>query len=865
MIRDTIRTSTLVGIAACLAGWLLAASVGLAQERLAHLAVLQPAYPQAFFFRSAEGLAANPQVDFRQWNACFQRLMGIEGKVLEEEVPGRSLRNIDFFTRFKKEHPHQLVLLHFNGNARDPRWEPSEYFAGHFIYYNGAKILSDVPAEEGNTQIAVDDPALFHTGTGRYRDANDDVGLCELDERGRPNWHASEQVQLVSVDSQSKTIIVRRGCYGTKPRAFRAGRAYAAAHMTEGPWGRNSHLLWYYNYSTACPRDGQGRTCADVLAAELAGLFAAGGRLEHFDGLEFDVLHHALGRPRGRGPDCNADTVADSGYLAGQNTYGIGVVEFCRELRRRLGADRLILADGMSEANQRAFGILNGIESEGWPRLNDWQLRDWSGGMNRHLFWRENAAQPVFNYVNHKFVMPGPQPGEMREPDVPWNIHRLVFAAAMFTDSAVCYSFRPPKAAEDLVGIWDELDQGVENRLGWLGRPCGPAVRLAALRPDVLAGRGERPGDRLLEQFAGDGVRFFAADGAVCAKPNQGAEGPMEFLLCGVPCHGPDLFVSLTAESQPMEGYPREVARRLWVTVVPPEGPLTRPDLPKGGICLRGQAETELDGATGASIRWMPQRKLGNEAHDCYLVHPPYRGGVGYTFWTRDLTVPQGGRIELFTAMGEKSPDRSDGVVFRIELAELHGERPAGFQPVFTHQQVQAAWIAHRVDLAAWQGKRVRLKFIADCGPKDNSVTDHAHWGDVAVTGPGGRTALAQHERFMTWVNDRPFTSTFYFSGVRSGTVDLLFQLEEPGELRIRSIRVHAFPDVIYREFEHGLVLGNPSPQAFPFDLDSLLPGRKYRRLRGSPEQDPATNNGSPVEGTVTLGPKDGLFLVRIE
>ena len=81
------------------------------------------------------------------------------------------------------------------------------------------------------------------------------------------------------------------------------------------------------------------------------------------------------------------------------NAYGIGVVEFCRRLREKLGPQRLILADGMAVTNQRAFRILNGIESEGWPELRDWEARDWSGGLNRHLFWNQNAFTPVFNYM----------------------------------------------------------------------------------------------------------------------------------------------------------------------------------------------------------------------------------------------------------------------------------------------------------------------------------------------------------------------------------------------------------------------------------------------------------------------------------
>ncbi|MHC4632520.1 MAG: twin-arginine translocation signal domain-containing protein, partial [Planctomycetota bacterium] len=210
-----------------------------------NLRIFNGQYPRVFFFRQAEGRAAQKSLSYEQWEETFERLMGIEGKVLDEEVLGRSIRNIDFFTCFKQRHPNQLVLLHFNGNARDPRYESERFFAGHWIYFNGAKILSNVPAEYGETNIHVDKPNLFKLNMGRYRDRNEDIGLCMLDAFGKPNWHQSEQVQLISIDSRNKTIRVRRGCYGTEPRAFPTGQGYAAAHMTEGPWGNKNYLLWY--------------------------------------------------------------------------------------------------------------------------------------------------------------------------------------------------------------------------------------------------------------------------------------------------------------------------------------------------------------------------------------------------------------------------------------------------------------------------------------------------------------------------------------------------------------------------------------------------------------------------------------------
>ena len=43
------------------------------------LRVLGAERPRAFFFRGAEGFAANRKITYERWEACFERLMGIEG------------------------------------------------------------------------------------------------------------------------------------------------------------------------------------------------------------------------------------------------------------------------------------------------------------------------------------------------------------------------------------------------------------------------------------------------------------------------------------------------------------------------------------------------------------------------------------------------------------------------------------------------------------------------------------------------------------------------------------------------------------------------------------------------------------------
>jgi len=268
---------------------------------------------------------------------------------------------------------------------------------------------------------------------------------------------------------------------------------------------------------------------------------------------------------------------------------------------------------------------------------------------------------------------------------------------------------------------------------------------------------------------------------------------------------------------------------------------------------LRGGEDAELDRATGAGIRWIAHCNLGGEAHSAYLVHPPYKGKTGLTYWERTVTVPEQGRLEFFTGMGEKSPERSDGVVFQVSV---DGEK------VFEHTQKAFQWVPHTVPLAKWAGKTVTLRFVSDCGPNDNATTDHAHWGDAWVLGPKGREGVTPAAEYMSWANGDVFESSFAFTDVRSPTVDLDVRIEGGEPFTIASVAACAHPDTICRLYEHGLVLANPSPRPFVFDLEKLYPGRAFRRLQGTELQDTKTNDGSRVGAKVTLAPKDALFLV---
>lgn len=833
---------------------LAAAAASAWAQQAPDLALLGPDCPRVFFFRSAEAGPYRKGMTYEPWADEYGRLMGIMGKCLDEEVVGREALNPEWFSRFKREHPRQAVLLHVNGNARDPRYATAPYFAGHWIYRAATAVVADVPAEAGETEIRVADASDFKVGTGRYRASADDLALFGIASDGRHDWTRCEQVQLVSVDEQANTIRVRRGCYGTRPLAFRAGQARAAAHMTEGPWGKDNHLLWYYNFAEHCPRDAEGKQCADRLVDELGAWFGKGGKLEAFDGLEFDVMFNET-----RG-DTDGDGVEDNGVVGGVNRYGIGMAAFARRLRERLGPGRIIQGDGSlgpgGVRSQRAFGVLNGIESEGWPNLDDWAFDDWSGGLNRLAFWQANAQAPAFSYINHKWVEPVPgQPGEHRDAQVPFARHRLAFAGALFADAAITYALQPPREAKGRIGIWDEFVGGTENRVGWLGRPLGPAVRLAAARPDALA-------DGPLARRLAGAVTCAERGTEVTVSAADPAAGETVFTVRDVPVEGSQLTVFATLSGAPRKDYPDAMARLAEVEVAGGATALLERQPACTGMALRRREEAALDAATGARVSFQPNVRIGGTVLPAYAVHPPFKAVKGAVFWCRDVEVPADAELRFSLGLSEKAPLRSDGVWFSVHAATLEGGVAGAREKLFEASAKAHAWQPQAVPLSKWAGRRVRLTFMADCGPADHATADQGYWGDVKLARAGvPDAAITPPASQSTWLNGKPFSAVFFFRDIRSPRVDLTFRVEGAEPVTLHALSAHGAPDARYRLYERGLVLANPGHAPYTFDLAAIAPGRSFRRIRATPLQDTQANSGEPVGATLTLGPLEGLFL----
>lgn len=418
-------------------------------------------FPKALYFRYVENSAASIDVPYERWVKRWSKLDGIVAKGLNEEIPNRSDEALRKFLLFKKENPSKLLLLHFNGTARDPRFNLELYHPLDWTYYTGTTTTGTVLTSD--SLIHVKNPSVFRTHQSESQNYNDDAVLVPKGERGDLDWGNAEYIKVLKVDHEASIIHVQR-------RAFRQSslnigdihKAYIAPIVTQPPQARGSKQpLWRYNFSS--------QSMPSKLASELGGYFMPEGELDSFDGIEFDVLVESRGmkhHSRENYIDYVPDGVFDEGDRKIRQRYASGVYDFLTQLRERLGSEKLILADGGSKKHPRAFHILNGIESEYWPAQGDNTIEQWSTGINRHLFWRDNSVKPSFNYIKLGPLFNGQ--GKSITPSN--NIRRLIIAGSLFTGSAIAPAYRPSGYKLD---NWPELTGKRRYYSQWLGKPLG--------------------------------------------------------------------------------------------------------------------------------------------------------------------------------------------------------------------------------------------------------------------------------------------------------------------------------------------------------------------------------------------------------
>lgn len=567
-------------------------------------------YPRTLLFRGVERIDAGDR--YEDWAHTLESYDGIVGKAQDELLKRASL--LDRYVRYKKEHPRQLFLIHYLFRTRIESDVGTTFFPGHWLHFGATRLREALDADEGDATLVVRELDRIVGGAGVTVDIcpagadgrpdwknAETVTVQSVDKarssvrvlraQGRTQLRAFaansfvaarvQQPVIPSAESEDDTELGRATGWDegrlVKVRNERLSeeereqlrqqrqeerkelrqeerRERKAQDDSVPPsadrGSRDDGAAWWYNFATDSPRDAAGRNAGEAHARDLGGKFAPGGALEVFDGIAFDVYGRVL-RPQDLkgGIDIDGDGKADSPEFCNER-YGDGVYRFGQELRRTMGPDRILIAEGWALGHQLNVGVFNGMESEGWPGGHaDTEMRDWSGGLSRHQYWNANSPKErALSYFVYKYR------DKRRHVQVGNNIRRLFMAAAQFVDAPTT-TVDVPLAAKgggfgSKFGVMDEERGGQDGQRGWLGRPLGPPQRLARNSPDLLAGQQRSLSAKLFAATRA-GSAQLSMDGAELRASAK--SGPVTFQLADVPVTQGNLtvFASMRVASIP--------------------------------------------------------------------------------------------------------------------------------------------------------------------------------------------------------------------------------------------------------------------------------------------------------------------------
>lgn len=133
---------------------------------------------------------------------------------------------------------------------------------------------------------------------------------------------------------------------------------------------------------------------------------------------------------------------------------------------------------------------------------------------------------------------------------------------------------------------------------------------------------------------------------------------------------------------------------------------------------------------------------LGGQTRHAIAIHPPwYQGQVGTAAIEFPVTLPTSTGVRMGFSLGLTPEGQSDGVTFRVRVAEVNAPEGELGQVVFERHTTAKTWETHEVDLTPFAGRTVRLQLESHPGPKNNTGWDSSYWGEVTIFGDKAESA----------------------------------------------------------------------------------------------------------------------------
>ncbi|MFN2299666.1 MAG: putative glycoside hydrolase [Anaerolineales bacterium] len=373
-----------------------------------------------------------------------------------------------------------------------------------------------------------------------------------------------ESMLVLAVDEDARRLTVRRGY--CRPASPHPAGARIAAHISVWPG------QWQLDLSTAAAAGDSsplGGWAADFQARRAAEIIRTGG----WDGLFLDCMSSDIGgliwQPNIRSIDIDRSNRIPAEYGPVERAYSVGLRRFERVLRREIGREKILFANG----DRTNFDMLNGVHFESFPSsavgtgggTPAWETMVFGprhdGG---YLEWSAYAARPRFTVLQTFQNETSPNAtsdidklrnaADCRDADFEPDYRRMRFGLATTLLGDGFFSFEYSTYASSWMCLFwfDEYDNAGAGK-GYLGRPLGPPYRaVPSLAVPNLLGDGSF--DRSL-----DGWTTWANEPEGCSlsisrdagsPAEEGATVRVETAGCGSSYHsvlGPPQRFALTA------------------------------------------------------------------------------------------------------------------------------------------------------------------------------------------------------------------------------------------------------------------------------------------------------------------------------
>ena len=460
-------------------------------------------HPHMVAFRG-EGIVPTHR-NYRTWSADLQGCSAVIRKFWDEEIDYKP-QTVEWAQRYMKEHPETTFLWHLNSESRVAHDKPEvlrRYFPGHWALLAGVSVKQKVAAEQ--TKFFVSKPGIFNevgfVDAKSNVNAPQDLVIVGRNADGSLDWSKCEYATISTVDRENKSIIVQRGRYGYNPLDYGEKGIYIAP-IIGSVWAGNR--LWFYNHSTTCPRNAAGKNASDLFLEEiLAKIASETGELRDFDGIAFDIMYWIA---RVKGMDLNNDGIADGdGIVDGKHVWRDGMFDWLSRLREAVGQDYILTSDSGLAKHQRAVGMLNGMEAEGFPYHRD-AFRSFSTPLNHFAYWQKfGMRKNALNYAVIKY---------QEKKDISKADQYARFATATATCLDVFASRYTVREGSGIHPI-DELIAGTRNEAQWLGKFAGPLIRGEDSSPDLFEGGGTALTKKFLAEVSVSNGRYTLENSSI--------------------------------------------------------------------------------------------------------------------------------------------------------------------------------------------------------------------------------------------------------------------------------------------------------------------------------------------------------------